>query len=157
MGKRGPHAMADNVRQLRGTHPERSDERREVKKVKLTPSRPNPPTGLDREAAAEWRRIVPELDDKGLLSKVDRGVLTAYCRAWSHACAAQKILEEGDLVLPGTEDYGPRKHPAWQIWREATTLATALQKELLLTPSARLRATMPEAADGKNGSDDIFD
>lgn len=157
MGKRGPHAMPDNVRALRGTHPERSETRREVKTVKLAPTAPNPPTGLDREAAAEWRRIVPALDEKGLLSKVDRGVLTAYCRAWSHSCAAQKELEESDLVLPGTEDYGPRKHPAWQIWREATTLAMALQKELLLTPSARLRATMPEAADAKDDGADILD
>ena len=41
----------------------------------------------------------------------------------------------------------------WQIWREATSMATALAKELLLTPNARLRSPMPEAADDSKVED----
>lgn len=138
--------MADNVRALRGTHPERATTRTKKATVKLKPSVPEPPADLDAEALAEWGRIVGELDEKGLLAAVDRGILASYCRAWSNACLAQELLSVGLLVDDKNGDV--RKSPAWQIWREATALSAALAKELLITPSSRLRATMPEAGDG---------
>jgi len=120
------------------------------KRVSLSPSAPTPPTWLDREAAAEWRRVVPPLESIGVLSKVDRGVLASYCTAWSHAVKARAVLEESGLVVEGPRD-GPAKNPAWQIYRDATTLATSLAKELYMTPAARLRSTMPEAPHGDEG------
>lgn len=155
MGKRGPVAMPDNVRALRGTHPERAEEKAGVKRVKLTPGAPNPPESLKGEGLREWRRIVPDLDRRGLLAKVDRAVLVLYCRTWQHACNAQDDLEMTDLLVE-TKD-GMAKSPVWQIYREATYLCGQLAKELLITPSARLRATMPEAADGKDDGADILD
>lgn len=152
MGKRGPHAMPDNVRALRGTHPERSQEATGRKTVKLPPAAPSPPESLKGEGLREWKRIVPDLDQRGLLAKVDRAVLVEYCTAWANSRDAQAILEqEGLIVEDGDGDF--RKNPAWQIWREATALTAALAKELLITPSSRLRATMPEAGDGQEGED----
>lgn len=151
MGRRGPIAMADNVRALRGTHPERAESKQAVSKVRLPPGVPQAPDDLGDEAKAEWARIVPTLDAKGLLAIVDRGVIASYCRAWAHACQAEELLGHG---LTATDKNGEeRKSPAWQIWREATSLAAALAKELLLTPNARLRATMPEAGDGDKAED----
>lgn len=141
--------MPDNVRQLRGTHPERAESRAGVKKVKLPPGAPDPPADLDAEAAAEWKRVVPLLDKQGLLSKVDRGVLASYCRAWSHSCKAEHWLKDGLILIDRNSD--ERKSPAWQIWREATVVLASLAKECLLTPAARLRATMPEGTDGEDG------
>lgn len=131
--------MADNVRQLRGNPGKRAT----PKTVTLAPAAPVPPSDLDAEALAEWQRIVPALNEKGLLAEVDRGVLAGYCRAWSNACLAQELLSIGLLVDDKNGDV--RKHPAWQMWREATALSAALAKELLITPNSRLRATMPEA------------
>lgn len=150
MGARGPIGMTDNVRRLRGTHPERAVEKKAAKPVKLPPGRPAPPPDLKGEGLAEWKRIVPELDAKGLLTKVDRGVLASYCRAWAHSCEANDFIMEHGLVIrdrDGTE----RKTTAWQMWRESTSIAAALAKELLITPNARLRATMPEVSDGEEG------
>lgn len=137
--------MPDNVRALRGTHPERAEAKSSKKPVKFPPAAPEPPADLDTEAVAEWKRVVPELDSKGLLAKVDRGVIASYCRAWSHACAAETWLRDGLVFVD--DDGNERKSPMWQVWREATVLMTALAKELLLTPNARLRATMPDSPD----------
>ena len=147
--------MPDNVRALRGTHPERAEAKTQRKSVRLPPSRPSPPADLVGEALAEWKRIVPALDAKGLLTKIDRGVLASYCRAWAHACKAESELEAGGMVR-NDRDGNERKSPWWQVWRESTALAAMLAKELLLTPNTRLRASMPEAEDGKE-SDGILD
>ncbi len=37
------------------------------------------PRWLNAEGKLEWARIVPELELIGLLTKVDRGVLSIYC------------------------------------------------------------------------------
>src|SRR5258706_8892481 len=107
--------MPDNVRVLRGNpgkHPA-------PKRVRMAPAAPAPPTTLTREAAAEWKRIVPELNKHGLLAAVDRAVLTAYCEAWAKLQLAEKEIRRG-IVLKG-RDGGSVKNPAWQPWREATT------------------------------------
>jgi P27 family predicted phage terminase small subunit len=148
--------MPDNLRAIRGTNPQRAESHTGVKAVRLSPIAPNPPASLKGEALAEWKRIVPELNARKLLAKVDRAVLTEYCTAWSLSRQALAILEqEGLIVADGEDDW--RKNPAWQIWRESTAMTAALAKELLITPNARLRATMPEVPDGETGAADILD
>lgn len=148
MGRRGPLAMSDNVRQLRGNPGRRESQ----KTLKLGPKAPDAPEDLPAEARAEWDRVVPELNRHGLLAGVDRLVIASYCRAWAHACDAEALLNDSGLVVMDPKG-DVRKHPAWQIWRESTSLAAALAKELLATPNARLRATMPEADDGDKAED----
>lgn len=40
------------------------------------------PRWLNRQAKTEWKRIVPELYRLGLLTKIDRSSLAAYCQAY---------------------------------------------------------------------------
>jgi phage terminase small subunit len=77
MGRRGPLPEPDKLRLLRG-NPSKTPPRWQVK---ARPVAPTPPTWLDREARAEWRRVTPELERLGLLSHIDRGMLTLYCDA----------------------------------------------------------------------------
>lgn len=106
MGERCPVAASDNIRNLRGMAP--ADPR-----VKAPPSAPSPSTWLDREAKAEWKRVVPELDWLGTLSRVDRAVLATYCSAWSKFVDAEKVVQADGLTVVG--HWGAdRKHPAWQ-------------------------------------------
>ncbi len=41
-----------------------------------------PPRWMGRDAKAEWRRIVPELEAVGLLTRVDHALLEAYCATY---------------------------------------------------------------------------
>lgn len=152
MGKRGPLPMPDNVRALRGVAKRKSD----PAPVKLAPAAPNPPASLKGEALAEWKRIVPELDERGLLAKVDRALLVEYCCSWALSRRAHAELEASGLVVKGQKSNDVRS-PLWQMWRESTTLTAALAKELLITPSSRLRASMPPAPAAAQHYDDIFD
>lgn len=152
MGRRGPIAQPDGVRAVRGNPGGRSAPER----VTASPGVPSPPTWLSREARAEWRRIVPDLDRLGVLSTLDRGSLSTYCSAWAQFVKAEQMLQDDDLVAERRAGNGPAKHPAWQVWREAATTVATLAKELFITPSSRLRSVKPEVEDGDEG-DGILD
>ncbi len=78
MGERGPLPNPRAVRR----NPRRSTGR-------VTVAHPSKPRSLTGEAAAEWSRVVPELERSGILSTVDRALLVRYCtaRATSRASA----------------------------------------------------------------------
>lgn len=172
MGRRGPAPAPDNVKELRGRT---SHTPKATQAVKPPPSAPNPPTWLSTEARAEWRRVVPQLDRLGVLATIDRAVLTAYCSAWAkfvdaeaalNVSPAKKARVGGDRLNGRTKqpdqglvisdrDGDLRKHPGWQIYREAAQLVCQISKELYLTPVARLRVTKPEDPDGDE--DDVID
>ena len=152
MGARGPAPMPDNVRALNGNPGNKPDPVR----VKAKPGAPNPPGWLNAEARAEWRRVVPELDRLGVLAKIDRAVLAAYCSAWSRSVETQRNLDEDGVTY--VDAHGDeRKNPNWQIWRESVTTFAALAKELFVSPAARLRTVLPEAPDGSEDESGILD
>jgi P27 family predicted phage terminase small subunit len=54
---------------------------------------PDPPEILDTYAREEWMRVGPGLAALGILSGIDRGLLTAYCMAWSRWKHAEEELQ----------------------------------------------------------------
>jgi P27 family predicted phage terminase small subunit len=142
--------IPDNVRKLRGNAGKRKPPRR-PKPVVATPSKPS---DLKGEALAEWKRITPELERMGLLSKLDRGILLLYCASygiWSDAWA--QIREDGSVTVD--ERKLPRKHPLWQVFRDSAGIMAGAAKDLGLTPAARGRMTVPEKEE--DGGDGILD
>lgn len=159
MGERGPTPLPDNVRQLKGTKPLKDSSGRKVKRLVLAPKAPAPPKGLSAAAAAEWRRVVPELERAGVLSTIDRGVLTAYVTAWAHLVEAENELREHGIVHKNREGVIV-KSPAWQVWREANRTMILAARECYLTPTARLRIPVPQGLthdDDQDDADDLFD
>lgn len=150
MGARGPLPQQDNVRFLKGNPGKRTS----PATVKAKPAIPAPPTWIDREAKAEWQRITGELNELGLIARIDRAVLTLHCRTWSMWVRADRQLADEDLVVLGEKDM--RKNPLWQVWREAGAQCLTLCKELGCAPGARLRMSLPEGEDGDEG-DGILD
>jgi P27 family predicted phage terminase small subunit len=124
----------------------------------VQPGRPDRPPELTAEAAAEWDRIVPELDAAGVLSKVDRAALAAYCFAWGELVGATAILEEEGRIVrePMQNSRGEvigekvKNHPANRLMSDASARVKAYIVEFGLTPAARQRLGDPtaEAADG---------
>lgn len=51
--------------------------------VQLLVETPDCPKHLWPEAKKEWKRIGPELEDAGLVAKIDRSALALYCQSWA--------------------------------------------------------------------------
>ncbi len=139
MGKRGPLPKSNVVQLKRGMA--RSDRVRRAPRA--VASAPSPPSYLKGEALSEWRRITPELERMGILSHLDRAILTAYCSSWSKYVALGRRLDTEGEVVAGHRGVA-RKNPAWQIYRDASTLCITLAKELGLSPASRSRLNTPE-------------
>lgn len=127
-GERGPlpspHARRRNKRPV-------SDRHVEV-------GRPSMPRTLQGEAAAEWRRIVPELEKMGLLTTLDRAVLIRYCRVWADWLDLDAKLQQTGPLINGRHS-GFVRNPLWLLRTDAESMLGDLMKQLGLAPQARLR------------------
>jgi P27 family predicted phage terminase small subunit len=111
------------------------------------PGVPEMPAGLPLAAAEEWKRIVPELETLGVLTRVDRAALAAYCHAYARWFEAeQEVLALGIVVrepilIAGepTEFCRYKKNPAVSISEGAMKLMKAFLVEFGMTPSSRSR------------------
>ncbi len=129
MGERGPlpvpYARRRNKRHASGQH--------------VTIARPPMPRSLVGEAKAEWRRVVPELEEIGMLASIDRAVLIRYCVAWADWCELEGLLQRSGKLIKGQKGNFVR-NPLWLMKRDAEQMVTELARQLGLTPVARLRA-----------------
>lgn len=137
--------------------------KRELRKdePKPAPKAPNAPTWLRREAAAEWRRVVPELETLGLIGKVDRAALAAYCEAWAafHE-ASQRLKTQGveievvkqrffnELGEITHEEVDRIVNPALRHQRQALQALRGYLAEFGLSPAARTRLAVPDKDQG---------
>lgn len=120
---------------------------------KATPKRP---PFLEGEAAAEWDRIVPELESAGLLTNADRAVLSAYCQAWEELVECTRIIHKDGRFITRViqtargDELGEeiKPHPALMSQRDAIGRVRSLLDALGLTPAARRRMQMADEAKG---------
>src|SRR5262249_50774723 len=108
------------------------------------PKCPEPPDWITGFAAAEWRRIGPELHALGLLTNLDITVFGAYCVSYGRWRAAEELLAGEALVVAGYEK-NPVQNPLVRVARESARDVLRAGAELGLSPSARVRvaAEMP--------------
>lgn len=122
------------------------------RKVKEPPSfrrlPPKAPTWLPREAAAEWKRVVPELARLGLLKEGDRAALAAYCLTWDRLVTAQQEIARDGLLH--TNSQGRTRHPAVAIVEAASKELRAWAAEFGLSPSAEQRVGGKGDGDGED-------
>lgn len=114
---------------------------------KIPRGSPDKPARLPAEAAAEWDRITAELDAAGLLSRVDRASLTAYCLAWARMVwADQRLQADGPIISEPIQNATGqvigqkiKAHPAGAILDSAARQVAAFADRFGLTPAARAR------------------
>ncbi len=75
MGHRGPAPTPTEILRLRGS------KRANRRTTEPKPERgiPSCPQHLGKTARAEWRRVTKPLDQMGVIAKIDRALLAAYC------------------------------------------------------------------------------
>jgi len=129
MGARGPLPKANPIRR----------NKREISGVAVV-SKPTMPANLSAEAKAEWRRVVPELERMGTITKLDRAVLIRYCTAWADWIELDAQLARTGRLMKGREEGTFVRNPLWLLRRDAESTVTELGRQLGLTPDARVRA-----------------
>lgn len=123
---------------------------------------PDCPAWLDAEAQAEWARVVPELVEAGVLARVDRAALAAYCQSWAELVTCTELLRrDGRFITTPIQNakgevLGEKvvPHPALAAQRDALGRVRTYLVEFALTPAARLR--MKFAEDEAVGASDIM-
>jgi P27 family predicted phage terminase small subunit len=107
---------------------------------------PEPPAALGKEATAEWRWIAKELHHAGILTKLDRPALIAYCWSyglWSQAERILAAMAAADPVTSGLVIYTSNgnliQNPIVGIANKALADMVRYAVELGMTPRARAR------------------
>jgi P27 family predicted phage terminase small subunit len=110
---------------------------------------PRAPAWLSKHAKAEWRRVVPLLVERRILTDADLGALESYCVSMGAVREAQEALSRDGLII--ATEKGPKRHPAFGIMNAAQTTARLCAAELGLTPVSRSR---PAVRDDDVNDDD---
>lgn len=118
---------------MRGRKPEAQQAEGGASKVPL------PPSWISKEAKTEWRRVVPWLVSRKVLSDADWGLVESYCLAVGQIRQCQRTLaKEGSFVQSNRS--APRPHPAYRVMYSAMAEARRHAAELGIGPVRRIRA-----------------
>src|SRR5437016_14201374 len=131
---RGRKKTAAKILHLRGNPGRRPVNDQEPKPETGVPKKPN---FLSATAKKYWNYHARRLDQAGILSKVDLGILAAYCTALATLDKAEKMLEQG--VYTQDTVSGEKKTPWILIAKEARDQIRSLGSELGVTASSRAR------------------
>lgn len=102
---------------------------------------PKTPSYLAKEAKTEWRRVAPILiDERKVLTEADLSALENYVIAVATMRQAHKELHATGLLIGG------KRNPLSTILLQAQQQQLRAAGELGLTPAARSRATISDAA-----------
>lgn len=124
---------------MRGTKPHLVVSNDAVTKV------PAPPSWLSLDAKKEWRRVLPILAQRRILTTADLGSLENYCVAIGTVREMERQLQRDGHVI--YVDGVLKRHPGVGIQSDAMTRARLLAAELGLTPVSRSRPAIREDGD----------
>ncbi|WP_421695479.1 phage terminase small subunit P27 family [Aestuariivirga sp.] len=104
---------------------------------------PRPPAWLSQHARAEWRRIMPHLVERRILTDADLAMVEGFCIATSRVREVEDLMRSGDMLDP----------KLWRVQNQALQTARQIAAELGLTPVSRSRPTIRD----DDQSDNEFD
>ena len=102
------------------------------------PAMPTCPPQLTGAAREEWERVGTELLKLGLISQLDRGILTVYCDAWGRWVEAKEALEMTGMVVMTRTGY-PVPSPYLTIANRSLEIMQKAAVEFGMSPSSRSR------------------
>lgn len=113
---------------------------------------PKCPEWLTKNAKAEWKRVVKELESLDLLRSVDSSALASYCQSFARWQSAEEIVDaEGQTVQePITNKAGDvvgfktKRHPATIIAKDERAAMHRAASLFGFDPASRSRISLPE-------------
>lgn len=142
MARPGPAPKPTQLKMLEGSAQHKAlcpDEFRPATKA------PECPEHLKGEAQREWNRLSAELVRYGMVSEVDRGVLSMICTVWARYVEAEEAIariaeaSSGSGLLIRSPTGYPVQSPWVGISNRSIELYRSLLQEFGLSPAARSR------------------
>ena len=125
---------------MRGRKPQLVIDNRAVDRV------PNAPGWMSKDAKAEWRRIMPALVDRRVLTQADLGSVENFCVAIATAREAERHLQaHGHVYTTAAGEF--KRNPASTTLKDAVQTSRQLAAELGLTPVSRSRPSIRDDDD----------
>lgn len=121
---------------MRGRKPELRTDAKAVAKV------PAAPSWLSKDAKAEWRRIMPQLVERRVLTVADMAMVEAFCVSIGRVREIERQIQAAGTVTP----------PHFRMQDKAAQTARQIAAELGLTPVSRSRPTIRDDGDGDDDS-----
>ena len=115
-----------------------------------------PVSHLDDEAQTEWNRITPELSTLGLITRIDRAALAAYCQAWSRWVKAEEMLKSTGPVIKSKATGAIYQNPYLAVANRAMKQMRDFLTEFGMTPSSRNRVSSGLRPVGREGGEVFF-
>ena len=108
---------------------------------------PTPPRDMTAEAKTEWRRCLPVLIERRVLSTADLHACERFCEAVGDIRIARAAIATDGAYVPNR--LGElKRHPAWATLREATAESRRWAAELGISPASRGRVKNGDEDDG---------
>lgn len=117
---------------------EKNKDRINTNEPEPEPEIPECPSHLNEEAKKEWERIVPELYQLGLMTKIDMSAIAGYCQSYGRWVEAEKLLKEESFIDFSPKGY-PMQNPLITISNRALELIHKFLTEFGMTPASRSR------------------
>ena len=140
MSRRGPAPEPTTLKLLKGNPGRRPINDREPRPKRR---RPRCPQWLDADAKATWKQLVPELEQMGVLTRIDGNALARYCVLWSRWKRAEQFIAKHGEAYPIKDEKGNLKDlhqfPQVGVANKLAVQLTRLEQEFGMTPSARTR------------------
>ncbi len=116
---------------------------------------PSCPKHIQGESRREWKRITKELGALGLLTRVDRAAIAAYCDAYGRWTEAASKLSEKGLLVKAPSGY-PILNPYLSIINSALDQMRKFLTEFGMTPSSRTRINVAKKNEDEDNAARFF-
>ena len=116
---------------------------------------PSCPRHIQGESRREWKRITKELGAVGLVTRVDRAAIGAYCEAYGRWSEAVSKLHEKGLLVKAPSGY-PILNPYLSIINSALDQMRKFLTEFGMTPRSRTRISVARKNEDKEDAARFF-
>ena len=146
-GNSGRRAKPLAQHKLHGTY--RRDRHAGGRKGEQSPvgKMPECPDWLDTDAAAEWDRVVVELEQMEIIGATDYAVLVGYFQSFSQFKQATEMLNRTGKLHKPRNDGDVRRNPVVFILKDAREAVLKFARELGLSPSSRMSVSVAGSGD----------
>ncbi|MEK3988446.1 phage terminase small subunit P27 family [Robertmurraya sp. FSL R5-0851] len=146
MAQRGRKPKPTAIKALEGNPGKRQLNQSEPQPDKKAP---RCPTWLEPEAKKEWRRMVKQLEQLGILTEVDMAAFAGYCQAYARWKEAEEFITKHGTIVKTPSGYW-QQVPQVSIAQSYLKIMNRFCEQFGLTPSSRSRIVADKPSDAND-------